>query len=103
MKIKEDISNLHYKGKSSSAMISVLCDEDRELLLRIEKKIDELQKLYNDFLAYHLKKMGVDAERIKENLMYAFPTHYDNSQITAYQKGLEQLVQTIAEEIRGKV
>lgn len=37
-----DALSLHYRGKPSPAVISILCDEDRELLLRMEKKIDKL-------------------------------------------------------------
>ena len=36
-----------------------------------------------------------ELERIKDNLMYDFPKHYDNYHIMAYQKGLNKLASAI--------
>lgn len=52
-----------------------------------DKKIDDLAMAILSAGYIHRDEI----EKIKDNLMYAFPTHYDNSQIITYQKGLENL------------
>ena len=51
--------------------------------------------LANAILSVGYVKLS-DVEKLKDDLMYDFPKHYDNYHIMAYQNGLKKLAHAIA-------